>query len=259
MLCVSISAPDDSGSGRSGIVNVDPDDVRDTNATNIVMSVGNVVVSSSYSFIMTQVTPHVLSLFVIMNIVCFTTTSPIPQNISLVRFPSLKTLVTSVTGLFDNIHRRSFNFFSKVKIKPSYKQKHSFKSHSVVPGIISNVFISFHIYLNLNYSVKNIPNEVFHPITAPHHLTFKAPLPPASATPTDPVQPSYTQFWSYFPLGRVTPVNIESGIWKASQDVDHDGFQYLISCNFLFSALLGVGAVSKFSFFRQHPKNSFII
>ena len=149
MLCVSISAPDDSGSGRSGIVNVDPDDVRDTNATNIVMSVGNVVVSSSYSFIMTQVTPHVLSLFVMMNIVCCTTTSPIPQNISLVRFPSLKTLVTSVTGLFDNIHRRSFNFFSKVKTKPSDKQKHSFKSHTVVPGIISNVFISFHISLTI--------------------------------------------------------------------------------------------------------------
>ena len=128
------------------IVNVDPGDVRDTD-TNIGCNVRcqTPETDGSWGSIMTRVTHllTLLSLFVFQSV----SLSPIPgPQVSLVRFPSLKNLLTSVTDLFDNIHRRSFNLPSKVKLKPSYKP------HNVVPVSIPGVLISIHPQQNLNYS-----------------------------------------------------------------------------------------------------------
>ena len=60
--------------------------------------------------------------------------------------------------------------------------------------------------------VENLSPQDFRPIP-----------PPPSYSPVPPPVPSYKQFWSYFPLGRVTPLNIETGIRTASEDVDVDG------------------------------------
>ena len=129
------------------IVNVDPGDVRDTD-TNIGCNVRcqTPETDGSWGSIMTRVT-HLLTLsvFVFQSV----SLSPIPgPQVSLVRFPSLKNLLTSVTDLFDNIHRRSFNLPSKVKLMPSYKP------HNVVPVSIPGVIVSIHPYQNLNYSFQ---------------------------------------------------------------------------------------------------------
>ena len=65
--------------------------------------------------------------------------SPIPSPLlPLVRFPSLKTLLTSVTDLFGNIHRRSFDLPSKEKLKPSYKLPSAVPVY--IPGVIKSHF-----------------------------------------------------------------------------------------------------------------------
>ena len=136
------------------IVNVDPGDVRDTD-TNIGCNVRcqTPETDGSWGSIMTRVTRLLtLSVFVFQSVSLSpifqsVSGSPIPgPQVSLVRFPSLKNLLTSVTDLFDNIHRRSFNLPSKVKSKPSYKP------HNVVPVSIPGVLISIHPQQNLNYS-----------------------------------------------------------------------------------------------------------
>ena len=65
--------------------------------------------------------------------------SPIPSPlVSLVRFPSLKTLLTSVTDLFTNIHRRSFDLPPEVKMKPSYKLPNAVPVY--IPGVMNSSF-----------------------------------------------------------------------------------------------------------------------
>ena len=64
--------------------------------------------------------------------------------------------------------------------------------------------------------VENLSPQDFQPIPPPPSYS---PVPP----PPPPPGPSYKQFWNYFPLGRVTPLNIETGIRTASEDVDVDG------------------------------------
>ena len=126
------------------IVNVDPGDVRDTD-TNIGCNVRcqTPETDGSWGSIMTRVTHllTLLSVFVFQSV----SLSPIPRpQVSLVRFPSLKNLLTSVTDLFDNIHRRSFNLPSKVKMKPSYKP------HNIVPVSIPGLFIILYTVSLLN-------------------------------------------------------------------------------------------------------------
>ena len=221
MMLVTVGAspaPDDN-SGQPEIVNVDPGCVRDTD-TNIGCNVTcqTPETHGSWGSIMIRVT-HLLTLSVF---VCQSvSSSPIPgPQVSLVRFPSLKNLLTSVTDLFDNIHRRSFNLPSKVKLKPSYKP------HNVVPVSIPGALSLHHSLYSISIksiSVKNIPKEEFHPILPLPQLTYHPPPNHPAPLPASLPIPSYKQFWSYFPLGRVTPLNIEDGIRKASQDVDHDG------------------------------------
>ena len=86
---------------------------------------------------------------------------------------------------------------------------------------VSFPLISWGFYVFI--SVKNLPKEEFRPIIPPPQLTYHSQSyhhhPPPASLPA----PSYKQFWSYFPLGIVTPLNIEAGIRKASRDVEHDG------------------------------------
>ena len=153
------------------------------------------------------------------------------QQLTSVRFFSLRNLFNSVMGFLDNLHRRSLNL--NVKEKPSYKPKPSYKE---TPNVLLNSHAgkmkSVKIYI-LNYSNSNHPvlgdNIGFQPISppptyqpVPASIVTKAPLahiaPPAPLPP-----PSYLNYWSYFPLGRITPINIETGIKAATEDVYHDG------------------------------------
>lgn len=120
------------------------------------------------------------------------------QEISLVRFPSLKSIFDAMKGFLETMHRRTFFTHKTKPEKPSYLPKPSYK-------------------------------HVKSPLQIHSSEEFKPVMPPPSYTPNpthyyqgEP-KPSYLNFWSYFPLGQITPLNILAGIKAASEEVEHDG------------------------------------
>ena len=120
------------------------------------------------------------------------------QEVSLVRFPSLKSIFKAMKGFLEIMQRRTF-FTTKTKQeKPNYQPRPSYK-----------------------------------PVKSPHSIhsseEFKPVIPPPSYKPKPPhfyqeePKPSYLNFWSYFPLRQITPLNILAGIRAASENVEQDG------------------------------------
>ena len=161
------------------------------------------------------------------------------QQLTSVRFLSLRNLLNSVMGFLDNLHRRSLNL--NVKEKPSYKPNPSYvkKPNVLLNSQAGEMKKNVKIYI-LNHSNSNPvlgDNIGFQPISppptyqpVPASIVTKAPL--AHIAPPAPLPlPSYLNYWSYFPLGRITPINIETGIKAATEDVYHDGKNQITEVN----------------------------
>ena len=155
------------------------------------------------------------------------------QQLTSVRFFSLRNLFNSVMGFLDNLHRRSLNL--NVKEKPSYKPKPSYKE---TPNVLLNSHTGkmkdIEIYdsnsvLGDNLGFQPIsPPPTYQPV--PASIVTKAPV--VHIAPPAPLPlPSYLNYWSYFPLGRITPINIETGIKAATEDVYHDGKNQITEVN----------------------------
>ena len=151
-------------------------------------------------FLINMIKQHFFILTIL--VCCFSNVSS--HEISIVRFPSLRSILDSMKTMFDNVQRRTFF------LKPEKKEKPSYHSKPYKP-------------------LDEKPNYVHH-----HQEEFQPVPPPLSYNP-NPVhhdyeasKPSYLNFWSYFPLGQVTPIRILAGIMGASENVEHDGGLWVV-------------------------------